>query len=184
MAFVELTVHILANLVHGHVSGAFYQDLDIVFPGFFSEFAEHIEFQELGAVVGIMYGARTHTIAERYGNVVFSENLAYLIEVGVKKIFLIVHDCPACHDGSATAYTSGKTLAEHLGMFLERTGMDCEIVHSLFGLFYQRITVYFPCKVLDAAINLFKRLIHRYSTDRNGAVAYNPLAGFVYVIAC
>ncbi len=54
VASLLFTFHIGRDFVHRHVSGPFYQHLHVVFPCFLGEFSEHVEFQELGAVVGIM----------------------------------------------------------------------------------------------------------------------------------
>ncbi len=54
MAFVNLTVHVLADFVHGDMAGTFDKHLYIVAPCDFGQFAEHVEFEELRTVVGIM----------------------------------------------------------------------------------------------------------------------------------
>ena len=47
------------------MAGTFDNDLYIMSPCFCSEFAQHIEFEELRTVVGIVYRARTHTVTQR-----------------------------------------------------------------------------------------------------------------------
>ncbi len=37
------------------------------------------------------------TVTERYSNVIFCQNLANFIKMGVKEVFLIVDNCPAGH---------------------------------------------------------------------------------------
>ena len=64
LARLDLAVHVLGNLLHGHVSGTFYQHLYVVFPCLGAKLAEHVQLQELSAVVGVVYGAGTHAVAE------------------------------------------------------------------------------------------------------------------------
>ncbi len=47
MAFVNLTVHILTDFMHRHMSWAFNQYLYSMFPRYFSQLSEHIQFKEL-----------------------------------------------------------------------------------------------------------------------------------------
>ncbi len=53
VALFELAGHVVLNLVHGYVTRAFDNHLHAVFPGNLREFAERVQFTELGRVVGI-----------------------------------------------------------------------------------------------------------------------------------
>ena len=64
------------------------------------------------------------------------------------------------------------------------TCMDCEVVNTLFTLFYEGVTIDFPCQILYLSVHLLQRLIDRNGTNRNRTVAYNPFASLVDVIAC
>ncbi len=59
-----------------------------------------------------------------------------------------------------------------------------EVINSLFALFDKCIAVYLPCQFLYITVYFLKCLIDRYSPHRYWAVADNPLAGLVYVVAC
>ena len=56
-------VDLLLNFVHGDVAGAFNHDLDIVFPGFFREFAKDFQFGELRFIAGIGNGTGTQAVS-------------------------------------------------------------------------------------------------------------------------
>ncbi len=68
-------------------------------------------------------------------------------------------------------------------MGTQYTGVDCEIVHSLFTLLNQRIPVYFPCESRHVSVDFFKSLIYWYGAYRHAAVADDPFAGLMYVVA-
>ena len=57
VASAHLAVHILFDFVHRHVSRSFDYHLYIVLPCTQSEFAQHIEFEELSLVVCVVYAA-------------------------------------------------------------------------------------------------------------------------------
>ena len=60
----KLAVHILLDLVHRHMAGAFDHHLDIVLLGDAVEFAQRVEFGELGRIVGIRRRARAQAVAQ------------------------------------------------------------------------------------------------------------------------
>ena len=116
VAFLDLSVHIFLDLVHGHVAGALDEHLHIVAPCDFGEFAEHVEFEELRAVVGVVYGAGAQSVAERHGHVIPGQNLAYLLEMGIEEILFVVDHGPPGHDGSSAAHNAGEAFGDHVGV--------------------------------------------------------------------
>jgi hypothetical protein len=65
----------------------------------------------------------------------------------------------------------------------QHAGVDGEVVDALFGLFDQRVAEDFPGQVFGLAVDLFQRLIDRHGADGDRAVADDPFAGFVDVLA-
>ena len=61
--------------------------------------------------------------------------------------------------------------------------MDGHVVHALFALLNNSVLVDFPGEFGGVTLHFFQRLIHGDGTQRGGAVAENPLAGFVNVLA-
>jgi hypothetical protein len=65
----------------------------------------------------------------------------------------------------------------------QHAGVDGEVVDALLGLFDQRVAENFPGQVFGLAVDLFQRLVDRHGADRHRAVADDPLARFVDVLA-
>ena len=68
-------------------------------------------------------------------------------------------------------------------MLLEQSGMDREIIDTLLRLFDQRIAVKLPAQLLDMPVHLLERLVDGHRADRNRAVADDPFARLVDVVA-
>ena len=64
VAGLDLALHILLDLVQGHVSGTFDEGLHILGPGASDQFAQSVEFGELGLVIGVGNAAGAQTVAE------------------------------------------------------------------------------------------------------------------------
>ncbi len=62
--------------------------------------------------------------------------------------------------------------------------MDGKVVDTLLGLLDERVAVDFPRQVLDLPIDFFKSLINRHCSYGNRAVANNPLACLMNIVAC
>ena len=58
-------------------------------------------------------------------------------------------------------------------------GMNREIIDTLFGLFYQGVSIDCPGQVLSLSADFFQCLINRNGADRNGGVANNPFTGLM-----
>ena len=91
---------------------------------------------------------------------------------------------PFCHYGTAARDYSRQTLRRIRNMLLQQTGVDCEVIDTLFALFDKGILEDFPRKVFGFAVNLFQCLINRHTAHRNGTIADYPLPCLVYMLAC
>ncbi len=63
------------------------------------------------------------------------------------------------------------------------TGMNGEIVDSLFCLFDESVPEEFPGQVLDSAVGLFKGLIDRDRSDGDRGVADDPFPGSMNILS-
>ncbi len=54
VTLLYLLLHVLADLVHGHMARTFHDHLYVMFPCLARELPEYFEFEELGPVVGIV----------------------------------------------------------------------------------------------------------------------------------
>ena len=58
-------LHLLFDLVHRNVAGAFDHHLNVVFPGLLGQLAESLQLGELGFVAGVGDAAGTQSVAQR-----------------------------------------------------------------------------------------------------------------------
>ena len=180
---LDLAFHILLNLVQRYVSRSFDESLYILFPGTENQLAQGVEFSKLCLIVGIGNAPWTQTVSQRYGHIVLGKNVADVVKVFVKKTFLIVDEAPLAHDASATAHDTAQPLVRQVDIMQADTGMDGEVIHPLFALLDEGVPIDFPSKVFHLAIDLLQCLIDGHGTHGYGAVADNPFAGFMDVIA-
>ena len=103
VADLELEVHVLLDLVHRHVAGAFDHHLHVVLPGDLRQLAQRAQLGELRLVVGVGDAARPQAVAEREGDVVGLHDLADLLEVRVEEVLLVVREAPGGHDRARRA---------------------------------------------------------------------------------
>ena len=183
VALLELACHVVLDLVHGHMARAFDNHLHAVFPGDLREFAESVEFAELGGIVRVGERTRAKPVAERYGDVVCREDLADFTEMRVEEVLLVVRHLPEREDGSSAANDAGGTLGRERDVFHQEARVNREVVHALFRLLDERVAEDFPGEVLRPAVHLLERLVDRHCSYRHGAVADNPFAGLVDVLA-
>ena len=69
-------------------------------------------------------------------------------------------------------------------MLFKQTGMDGEIVDSLFSLFDQCVAIDFPTQVFYLSVHLFQSLVDRDCSHRNRTVTNDPFAGFMDIVSC
>eukprot|EP00951_Prasinocladus_malaysianus_P010243 scaffold75047_cov39-Prasinocladus_malaysianus.AAC.1 len=87
---VQLLVHVVLDLVEGHVAGALVHDLDVLLPGAAGELALHLELEELGLVVGVLDAAGTQAVADGQRDVVLGADIQDLVPVLVRKVLLVL----------------------------------------------------------------------------------------------
>ncbi len=179
----ELLGHVDADLVHGHVAGAFDHDLAVSGPGALREFAQRFEFGELRFVVGVGDAAWAEAVAEAEAHVVGAHDVADVVEVGVEEAFLVMREAPFGHDGAAAADDAGDAFGGHRDVAQQDAGVDGEIIDALLGLLDQGVAEHLPAQVFGDAADFLQRLIDGDGADRDGGIAENPFAGVVDVVA-
>src|SRR6185437_16016096 len=85
----ELLVHVLLDLVHRHVAGAFDHHLAVALPGGTGELAQGLELRELSSIVRVRNGTGAQPIAQREADVVRAADLADLLEVLVEEALAV-----------------------------------------------------------------------------------------------
>jgi hypothetical protein len=103
-------VHVLLDLVHRHVAGAFDHHLHVVLPGDLGQLAQRLQLGELRLVVGVGDRAGAQAVAERERHVVGLHDLADLLEVRVEEALLVVREAPLGHDRAAARDDAGHAL--------------------------------------------------------------------------
>ena len=109
----ELLVHVLLDLVHRHVAGAFDHHLHVLRPGALGQLAQRVELGELRLVVGVGDRAGAQAVAERIGDVVGLHDLGDLVEPLVEEALLVMREAPFRHDRAAAADDAGDALGGH-----------------------------------------------------------------------
>ena len=98
VAGCQLAVHVFLDLVHRHMAGAFDHHLHIVPLRDLVEFAQRIQFGELGGVIGVGGRAGTQTVAQAERHIVLLQQFANLFKVRVEEIFLVMRQAPFGQD--------------------------------------------------------------------------------------
>ena len=168
MAGFELNLHILADLVHGHVSRAFDNGLHVVLPSDLGKFAQCLQLSYLRSIVGIVDAARAQAIAEGYGYVVVCEDPADLFEMLVDETFALVGGAPVGDDGTTAGDDPRETAQGQRHVVPTQTGVDGEVVHTLLSLLDERIAEYLPVELRHITLHLLQRLVERYGADGHG----------------
>src|SRR5713101_6359872 len=170
--------HLLLDLVHRYVAGAFDHDLDIMFPGNFREFAEGFEFGKLGFVAGVGDAAGTQAIAEREADIILRENLADVLEAFVEKILLVVVGHPLREDSPAATDDACNALGNHREILDKYAGMDGHVVHTLGGLLLDHFEHDARVEVFDA-LYARNRFVDGNRADGYGRMPQNGVADFM-----
>ena len=110
VAELDFFFHLLLDLVHRDVAGAFDHHLHVVLPGDLRQFAQSFQFGELGFVAGIGDAAGTQAVAQRKADVILLHDFADVVEAFVEEILFVVVGHPLREDGAAAAYDSGDAL--------------------------------------------------------------------------
>ena len=95
----------------------------------------------------------------------------------------MMRQAPLGHDTAAAAHNPCGPPRCDRNEPQQHAGMDRKIIHTLLGLFDQRIPENFPCKVLGTTIHFFESLINGHGANGHGAVSNDPFAGGVDVFS-
>ena len=98
---LDLTLHILLNLMQGHVSRSFDESLHVLVPCTQYEFSQGIQFRKLRFVVRICDTARTETVSQGYRYVILGQDIADFIKMLVQERLAVVYHAPFAHDTSS-----------------------------------------------------------------------------------
>ncbi len=183
IADLLLKVDVLLDLVHRDMARAFDHGLYVETLGDPVEFPQSSQFSELCLVVGVRDGAGPQAVAERVCDVVRGEDLAEFLEVLVQERLLVVREAPGGHDRAAAGDDARLAVGRqrHIGQAHAR--VDRHVVHTLLGLFDDRVLVDLPGQILGPAVDLLQGLVERHGADGDGGVAQHPLTRGVDVAA-
>ena len=95
----------------------------------------------------------------------------------------MVHEAPLRHDRAAARHDAGHAFCCERHVLQQHAGVDREIVHSLFGLFDQRVAIDLPSEILHLAVDFFNGLVNGHRADRHRRIAQNPFPRFMDVLA-
>ena len=136
---------------------------------------------KLRFIVGVLNRTGAQTVAQRQRNVISGTDFTNFAEVLIEEIFLMMGEAPFRHNRTAARDDTGQAFRGHRHIAQQYARMDSEVIHTLLGLFQQRVAERFPGKIFGDPVNLLQRLVDRHCTDRHRAVTQNPLAGFVNI---
>ncbi len=183
VAGLELLGHVGLDHVHGHVAGALDHGLHIVLPGHLGQLAQRAQLGELRLVVGVGRAAGPQAVAEAEGHVVLLHDVADVLEVRVQEALAVVRHAPLGHDGAAARDDARAPLGREVDEGQPHARVDGEVVHALLRLLDERVAEDLPGQVLGDAAHLLQRLVDRHGADGHGAVAHDPVARGVDVLA-
>ena len=112
----ELAVHVLLDLVHRHMAGAFDHHLDVVRLRDLVEFAQRFQLGELRRVVGVGRRAGAQAVAQRERHVILLQQFADVLEMRVEEIFLVMREAPFGEDRAAARDDAGDALGGQRNM--------------------------------------------------------------------
>ena len=83
VALLYLPVHILPDLLHGHMARSFDESLHVVLPSPLYQLTHRVELGKLGRIIGVVYASGTKAVAQRQAGIILTADLTDLIEVGI-----------------------------------------------------------------------------------------------------
>src|SRR5262249_38353616 len=122
-------------------------------------------------------------VAERERHVVFTHDVANLIEPLVKETLLVTRQAPLGHDRTAARNDTGNAVGGEMDVAEPHAGVDGEVIYALFALLNQRVAINLPVELHRVAVDFLKRLVDRHGADRDRRVADYPFARVVDVAA-
>ena len=161
--------------MHGNVARAFIHDLNAFVPRTTGEFALHLKLAELRLVVGVRNRTRAEPVANAEAHIISGHDVADIIPVRVKEIFLVMRETPFCHDTSSARNDACHARGGKRNEAQKHACVDRKIIDALLGLLDQSVTENLPCELLRFSSHLLQGLINRDCADGDGRIAENPL---------
>ena len=167
VTIIQFLFHVFLDHLHRHMTGTLDHHLHIMLPGNFRQLTEGLQLGELRGIIGIGNRPRAQPVAQRERHIIGFHDFANILEVRIEKTFFMVRQAPLRHDGAATGNDTGDTAGRHRHPGKPHTGMDGEVVNTLFCLFDQGVAKDLPAQVLGYAIDLLQCLVNRHGTHRH-----------------
>ena len=101
----------------------------------------------------------------------------------IQEILPLMDEAPFTQNASTATYDATQALVCQMDVVQADTGMDGEVIHSLFALFDERVAIDVPTKVFYFAVYLLQCLIDRNGTHGYRTVPEYPFACFVDVVS-
>ena len=155
--------------------------LDLMLPGQPGQFTKRLQLAKLGRIVGVGDRARTQAVAQAERDIVGFHDLTDVCKVGIQEVLLVVGQTPLGHDRATSRDDAGQTGGGQRHIAQQHPGMNGKIIHTLLGLFNQRVTIDFPAQLFGFPADLFQGLIDRHGPDRNRRITQDPLACFMNI---
>src|SRR5262245_54917782 len=179
----QLALDVLFYQVKWNVPRSFDHHLAIHVPRDAGQLAESLELGKLRFVVRVCDRSRPQAVAETERHVISAHDLAYLAKPRVEKTLCVVRETPFRHDRAAPRNYSGGSPGGQRYVPQEHPGVYREIVHSLLGLFDQRVPVDLPGELLRLSRYLFELLIDWNRADWNRRISQDPFSRFMNVLS-
>ena len=95
----------------------------------------------------------------------------------------MVGQTPGGHDRATAGHNAGDAVGGKWHILQQYARMDGHVVHALLALFDDSVLVNLPGELGGVTLHLLQCLVHGDGTQRGGAVAEDPFASFVDVLA-
>ena len=83
VALLDLAVHVLPNLVHGHMAGTFDKCLHAMIPRTRHQLTHGVELGKLGGIIGIVGRTGTEAVTQGDSHVIAMADLTNIVEMGI-----------------------------------------------------------------------------------------------------
>ena len=188
MAEAFLQLHVRSNLVIGNMTRSFHHNLYALIPRTLRELAQVQQLLNLRTVSCVSDAARTQTVAQADGYVIFSADVENFVIILVQRILLIVMQHPAGDKAAATA--DNVHLAAFVKQSLEHVSVDATVngheVCAILRLHTDNVENILFGHLYDCATffdGFHSNLIHRHSADHNGGCADDSLTRCADIVA-
>ena len=162
-----LQLHVGGDLVHSHMSRTLYHYLYIAFPRTLGQSTQFHQFADLSRIGAVRIAARTQSITQTDGHVIFPQNVQHVVIVFVERVFVAGHLHPREQQRAAAGNNIGGTLLPLEGF--HRTAVDAGVngleIHTLFGMCLQHFQKVRCLDVCQIFFQIANGIIHRHGAD-------------------